>query len=84
MNQIEFIGFSAGILVSLSVLPQVIKSWKTKSTRDVSINWSIVNLAGQSLWIYYGFLINSISLIVMSAITLVLNVLMIILKLRFG
>jgi MtN3 and saliva related transmembrane protein len=53
MNNVEFIGFLAGILVAISILPQVIKSWKTRSTKDVAISWSIINLIGQILWIVY-------------------------------
>jgi len=33
MESIEIIGFLAGLLVAISSLPQLIKSWKTKSTR---------------------------------------------------
>jgi MtN3 and saliva related transmembrane protein len=80
----ELIGFIAGIFVAISVLPQVIKSWRTKSTRDVSILWSLINLVGQALWIFYGVRIQSYSLVIMSSLTLILNVSMIILKVRFG
>ena len=84
MYKIEILGFLAGILVSLSVLPQVIKSWKTKSTKDVALAWSLINLAGQILWIVYGININSMALVVMSSITLAMNISMIYLKLKFG
>ena len=84
MNNIEIIGFMAGILVALSVLPQVIKSWKTRSTKDVALSWSVVNLSGQILWIVYGVYIGGISLVVMSSVALVMNIFMIVLKLRFG
>ncbi len=83
-GMVELIGFIAGSLVAISVFPQVLKSWKTKSTKDISISWSIINLAGQLLWVYYGILIVSYSLVIMSSITLVMNVSMIILKLRYG
>ena len=84
MDKIELIGFVAGILVAISLLPQVIKSWKTRSTKDVALSWSIINLSGQILWIVYGVYISSTSLVVMSSIALVMNIFMITLKLRFG
>ena len=84
MNKVELIGFVAGLLVAISVLPQVIKSWKTKSTKDIAISWNVVNLIGQILWITYGFAIGSISLVVMSGITLAMNISMVFLKLKFG
>jgi len=84
MNKVELIGFLAGIFVAISIFPQVIKSWKTKSTRDVALSWSIINLIGQMLWGIYGLYIDSASLIIMSAITFIMNAFMIILKLKFG
>ena len=84
MYTVEIVGFLAGILVALSFLPQVIKSWKTKSTKDIAISLSIVNLSGQVLWIIYGFLVGSASLIVMSGITLLLTLSLLILKLKHG
>lgn len=83
MNQIEFIGFIAGGLVAISLLPQLIRSWRTRSTKDIAISWSIINLVGQILWIIYGISINSLSLIIMSSISLGLSAAMIILKVKF-
>jgi MtN3 and saliva related transmembrane protein len=80
----EIIGFIAGILVASSLIPQTLKSWKTKSTSDISISWMLINLSGQTLWIVYGFMISSISLIVMSGITLVFAISLLILKIRHG
>lgn len=80
----ELIGFIAGSLVAISVFPQVYKSWRTRSTRDISLSWSLINLAGQILWVVYGVVIGSYSLVIMSAITLLMNVSMIALKLKYG
>ena len=80
----EILGFVAGSLVAISVFPQVYKSWKTKSTKDIAISWSLINLAGQMLWIVYAAVISSYSLIIMSSITLFMNVSMIVLKLKYG
>ena len=84
MPNAEIIGFIAGTLLASSMLPQVIKSWRTKSTRDIALSWNLINLGGQILWIYYGFLIGSLSLVIMSSITLVMNISLIVLKLKHG
>jgi MtN3 and saliva related transmembrane protein len=84
MNPIEIIGFSAGGLVSISLLPQVIKSWKTKSTKDIALSWTLINLSGQILWIIYGLKIHSEALVIMSIITLLMVGIVIILKLIQG
>ena len=81
---IELFGFFAGFLVAISSLPQLIKSWKTKSTKDVAIGWLLINIFGQILWISYGLLKDSISLVVMSFITLLMVGSVLILKIYYG
>ncbi|MEK7588684.1 MAG: SemiSWEET family transporter [Patescibacteria group bacterium] len=80
----EIIGFIAGILVACSLIPQTIKSWRTKSTSDISISWMLINISGQTLWIVYGFMIDSLSLIIMSSITLFFAISLFILKIKHG
>ncbi len=80
----ELIGFVAGILVAVALLPQVIKSWKTKSTHDISLGWSVTSLAGQLIWIMYGWMISSPSLIIMSSITFLMACSVLYLKFRYG
>lgn len=84
MNNVEIIGFTAGIFLAVSLIPQIIKSWKTRSTKDISLIWSLINLIGETLWIVYGFYLNSYSLIVMSSISFLMNVFMMSLKIKFG
>ena len=80
---IELIGFSAGIMVALSSLPQLIKSWETKSTGDISFLWLIINIFGQAAWVTYGSLKGSLSLVVMSFITLLMVGSVLILKIKY-
>lgn len=84
MEPIEILGFIAGSMVAISLLPQVIKAWRTKSTKDLSISWTLINLCGQTLWIIYGYYVVSIALMTMSSITLVMTLSLIALKLKFG
>jgi len=84
MEIIELIGFSAGLLIAISSFPQLIKSWKTKSTKDIAILWLLINLCGQILWISYGYFKDSISLIVMSSITFLMVGSILILKLKYN
>lgn len=81
---IEIVGFVAGLFVASSLLPQVLKSWKTKSTKDISISWNVINLIGQLVWLLYGFLISSISLIVMTTLTFLMVLSLLILKIKYG
>lgn len=81
---VEIIGFIAGTLVAVSLLPQVIKSWKTKSTNDISLGWSVTNLGGQIMWVVYGGFIGSYPLVIMSGVTLSMALSVFYLKLRYS
>lgn len=84
MDTTELIGFIAGGFVAVSLLPQVVKCWRTKSTKDIALSWTLINLIGQILWIGYGYIIGSASLVVMSSTTLVMTVSLILLKIKHG
>ena len=84
MSYIDFIGFVAGALTTLALLPQVLKSWRTKSTSDVSRRWILMLVTGAFLWIIYGFFISSVPVIVANIATLSLASMVLALKLKFG
>ena len=83
MVYIEIIGFVAGILTSGSLFPQVIKSWKTKSTNDISLGWAITLTTGALLWIIYGSLIGSLPVIIANIFTFILSVTVLVLKIKY-
>lgn len=78
------IGLAAAFLTTVSNLPQLYKSWKTKSTRDLSLTWLIILGFGIILWLIYGFIINSLPLILGNIVTLLIVLGMISLKLKHG
>lgn len=84
MDYVELIGFLGGLLTMAALLPQVIKTFKTRSTKDISILWTIIYSLGLVLWMVYGFLIGSMPLKVMIAIELALSLSLLMLKIRHG
>jgi MtN3 and saliva related transmembrane protein len=80
---IPMLGFTAGTLTTLAFVPQVIKSWKSKSTQDVSLAMFLVLCTGILLWLTYGFLINDTPLIVANGFSLLLAGSILIMKFRF-
>jgi len=80
MDAVTLLGLVAGALTTASFLPQVIKSWKTKSTGDVSIGMFIILSVGIFGWGVYGFLIGSFPVVLANAISFILSGLMIIFK----
>lgn len=80
----EAIGFLAGFLATAAFVPQVLRAWRTRSTRDLSRLTIVAFTAGVSLWIVYGVLIHSLPVVVWNVITLVLNLGILAAKLRHG
>ena len=81
---IDILGYVAGILVVISLLPQVIKSWKTKSTKDISLWRYVIYVVGLILWVTYAFLISNGPVGVMNGIGLVLALSILLLKIKHG
>ncbi len=83
MNSIQLLGYVAGILVVISLLPQTVKSWKTKSTKDLSLWRYIIYSVGLILWITYAIIINNGPVAVMNSVGLVLALSILYLKVRY-
>jgi MtN3 and saliva related transmembrane protein len=81
---IDILGYVAGILVVISLLPQTIKSWRTKSTKDLSLWRYLIYIAGLVLWITYAAIINNGPVAVMNFVGLLLALSILFLKLRHG
>ncbi|MBU0726533.1 MAG: SemiSWEET transporter [Alphaproteobacteria bacterium] len=80
---VDLIGTLAGALTTFSFLPQVIKTWRSRSTRDISLTMFTVFFTGALLWLVYGMLLESFPIILANAVTMVLVTTVIGLKLRY-
>jgi len=83
MTGVTIIGLLAATLTTISFLPQVIKTWKTKSTKDISLGMFLMFATGVLLWLIYGTLIKDIPLIVANAVTLCLTSTILWFKLKY-
>ncbi|MDC3079174.1 SemiSWEET transporter [Flavobacteriaceae bacterium] len=68
----ELIGFIAAVCTTFAFLPQVIKVWKTKQTKDLSLRMYTIMFIGICLWFVYGLRIKSLSIIFSNIVTGVL------------
>ena len=84
MVYIEIIGFLAGTLTTIAFVPQVIKAWRSKHTKDISLITFIALSTGMFLWLIYGILINSFPIMGANAISLILGLTILSLKLKYG
>ena len=82
-NYIDIFGFLAALLTTIAFLPQVYKTWQTKSADDVSLVMLILFIIGLICWIIYGIKINSIPILVANIFTLIFNFSILILKITY-
>jgi MtN3 and saliva related transmembrane protein len=80
---IDSIGLVAGLLTTTAFIPQVWKIYRTKSGKDISARMFSLFSAGIVLWLVYGILLQSMPLILSNAVTLVLSLTIIGLKLHY-
>ncbi len=77
------IGIAAGILCTLSFLPQIVKIIKTRRATDLSlVTFSILSL-GVFLWLIYGILIKEFPIIAANAVTLILSLMIVVMKIKY-
>lgn len=72
MNAISILGLVAGSLTTIAFLPQVMKTWKTRSAKDLSLGMFSIFTLGVALWLAYGIMINDLPVILANVVTLVL------------
>lgn len=77
------IGLVAGTLTSIAAVPQVVKTLRTRHTRDISIWQPLLLSIGIALWMIYGMLIQDLPLILANIIPLICNALLTGLKLHY-
>jgi MtN3 and saliva related transmembrane protein len=83
MSTNDILGLIAGALTSISFLPQVIKTWRSGSARDLSLSMFGIFSLGVTLWLIYGLKVNSIPIIAANALTLALCLVILYFKLKF-
>ena len=80
---IKYIGFFAAFCTTFAFLPQAIKVYQTKSTRDISLYMFLIFTIGVLSWLIYGLIINDLPVILANAVTLVLSFFILIYKILY-
>ncbi len=84
IDYIEVIGLIAAFLTTAAFLPQVYKTWKTKDVSSLSLPMLSIFFGGVVMWLIYGFLINSLAIILANAVTIISSFLLVYFKLKYS
>lgn len=83
MSGIEIMGIIAGGLTTTSLVPQVVKTYKSRSAEDLSLRMFSLFSLGVLLWLIYGFINQDLPIILANAFTLLLALTLLFFKFRF-
>ena len=83
MQIAQIIGLMAGTITSITFLPQVIRIWKTRSAKDLSMLMMIMLIVGTSLWLSYGLMIKDAAIIYTNSMVLAMSLIMMFFKLKY-
>lgn len=83
-DYITAIGMVAAFLTTIAFLPQVIKTWRSKSAKDLSLGMFGIFTTGVFLWLVYGLLISDLPIILANIFTLTLSSIILFFKIRHG
>ncbi|MGO4705524.1 SemiSWEET transporter [Microvirga sp. 2MCAF38] len=84
MSGLEILGFTAAIATTLCWLPQALKTLRTKDTKSLSLVTQSALALGVALWLIYGIMIGDAPIIFANAVTFVIVLSILLMKLRYG
>ncbi|HUC82563.1 MAG TPA: SemiSWEET transporter [Flavisolibacter sp.] len=84
MDLTQIVGLFAGICTASSLLPQLIKTVKEKKAEDISKVMLLVLMTGVATWVVYGVMRNDLPIIITNSFSLLLNIVMIVLRIKYG
>jgi MtN3 and saliva related transmembrane protein len=83
MDYVTLIGLVAAALTVVAFFPQLIKVWKTRSTRDISLGMFSLFSFAVFLWFVYGLLISNLPVIVANLLVFVQAFIILMFKVKY-
>ncbi|HMU44801.1 MAG TPA: SemiSWEET transporter [Chitinophagaceae bacterium] len=84
MTNADLLGYAAGALTAFTFLPQVIKTWRVKAAKEVSLYMFVIAFVNEIMWLVYGVMIDNWVIILTNSIMLVMSGIMIVLKFKYN
>jgi MtN3 and saliva related transmembrane protein len=84
MTRVALLGLVAACCTTIAFVPQVVRIWRTRSTRDISLGMFVVLTVGMLLWLVYGLLVRDLPLVLANSATFTMSLTILVLKVRNG
>jgi MtN3 and saliva related transmembrane protein len=81
---VDIVGYMAATFTTVAFLPQVLKVWQSKSTKDLALPTLLSLITGVILWFIYGLFVKSAPIIIANLVTLGLNLVILRFKIKYG
>jgi MtN3 and saliva related transmembrane protein len=83
MDPITIIGLIAAAFTTIALFPQLIKVWKTKSTKDISTGMFALYSGGVFLWFVYGVYLNDLPIMIANSLAFIQALVILMLKAKY-
>jgi MtN3 and saliva related transmembrane protein len=83
MDYVTMIGLAAAAITVVSLFPQLVKIWKTKSTKDISLGMFLLFCGGVFLWFVYGILLQDLPIIIANFLGFIQTLIILIFKVKY-
>lgn len=84
MEALDILGLTAGSISGITFIPQVIKTWKTKSADDISLLMFTFATLSVIMWLVYGLIKKDIAIIYTNSLVLICSLVMLYFKFRYS
>lgn len=81
---IEVLGLAAGCMTTCSFIPQVVRTYRSRSVADISLRMYLLMCAGIAMWVAYGLLIGSVSVVAANTVSFSLTLAILVMKIAYG
>ena len=83
MTDTTVLGLVAGAITTFAAVPQVVRTWRTKHARDISIWQPLLLVVGMLLWLAYGIVLRDLPLVAANIFSIICYVALVVMKIRF-
>jgi MtN3 and saliva related transmembrane protein len=84
LSSSEILGLVGGFFTTFAVLPQIMRVYKLKSAREISVIYNTMMLVGILIWLGYGIILDLVPIIIWNIIGALLVLMLLLAKLKYG